>query len=87
MVGRVVADPSLGLPSPCGVVPQVPIIVRIRDSEDVDIMSHLLRLGTLWTILIQNLQGILGVSLLVYRRMVSNLTVLIVLRTLAGQFS
>jgi hypothetical protein len=27
MVGRVVADPSLGLLSPCGVVPRVPILV------------------------------------------------------------
>jgi hypothetical protein len=87
MVGRVVPDPFLGLPSPCGVVPQVPIIIRIRDSEDVGIISHLPRLGRLWTILIQNLQGILGVSILVYRQMISNLTVLIVLRTLAGQFS
>jgi hypothetical protein len=26
MVGQVIADPSLGLPSPCGVVPRVPII-------------------------------------------------------------
>jgi hypothetical protein len=27
MIGRVIADPSLGLPSPYGVVPQVPILV------------------------------------------------------------
>jgi hypothetical protein len=27
MVGRVVADPALGLLSPCGVVPRVPIII------------------------------------------------------------
>jgi hypothetical protein len=28
MVGRVIANPSLGLPSPCEVVPQVLILVR-----------------------------------------------------------
>jgi hypothetical protein len=44
------------------------------------------KLGTLWTILIQNLQGTLGMFILVYRWMVSNLTAPIVLRTLAGQF-
>jgi hypothetical protein len=27
MVGRVIADPSLGLLSPCGMVPQVPILI------------------------------------------------------------
>jgi hypothetical protein len=43
------------------------------------------RLVMLWTILIQNLQGILGVSVLVHR-MVFNLTAPIVQRTLAGQF-
>jgi hypothetical protein len=40
----------------------------------------------LWTILIQNLHGTLRVSVLFYRWMVSNLTALIVLHTLAGQF-
>jgi hypothetical protein len=45
------------------------------------------RISMLWTILIQNLQGTLEVSILVYRWMVSNLTALIVLRTLADQFS
>jgi hypothetical protein len=30
MVGRVVADPSLGLPSLCGVLPRVPILVTER---------------------------------------------------------
>jgi hypothetical protein len=29
MVGRVIADPSLNLPSPCGVVPWVPILIKI----------------------------------------------------------
>jgi hypothetical protein len=28
MVGRVVADPSLGLPSLCGVVPWVPVLIN-----------------------------------------------------------
>jgi hypothetical protein len=28
MVGQVIADPSLGLMSPCGVIPWVPIHVR-----------------------------------------------------------
>jgi hypothetical protein len=35
MVDRVVADPSLGLPSPCGMIPRVPILVtnkRYRQS-------------------------------------------------------
>jgi hypothetical protein len=60
----------------------------ICDSEDPDIISHLWmpRLDTLWTILIQDLHGALGMSVLVYRWMVSNLIALIVLRTLAGQF-
>jgi hypothetical protein len=48
---------------------------------------RMLRLDTLWIVLIQNLHGTLGVSILVYREMVSNLTALIVLRTLAGMFS
>jgi hypothetical protein len=30
MVGRVVADPSLGLPSLCGVVPRVPILINYK---------------------------------------------------------
>jgi hypothetical protein len=51
----------------------------IRDSEDANIMSH-----PTDTVLVQNLQGTLGVFVLVYRRMVSNLTALIVLRTLTG---
>jgi hypothetical protein len=60
----------------------------IHDSEDPDIMRTLLmlRLCMLWTILIQNLQGTPGVSVSVYQWMVSNLTALIVLCTLAGQF-
>jgi hypothetical protein len=53
----------------------------IRDSEDANIMSH-----PTDTVLVQNLQGTPGVFVLVYRRMVSNLTALIVLRTLTGQF-
>jgi hypothetical protein len=60
----------------------------IRDSEDA-VLSRILwmlNLGTLWTVLIQNLQGTAGVSVLVYQLMVSNLTALIVLRTLVGQF-
>jgi hypothetical protein len=60
----------------------------IRDRE-VSILCHILRmprLGTLWTVLIQNLEGTPRVSILVYRWMVSNLTALIVLCTLASQF-
>jgi hypothetical protein len=58
----------------------------IRDSKDANIMLHPMdaRLHTLWTVSIQNLQAIAGVSILVYRRMVSNLTALIVLCTLVG---
>jgi hypothetical protein len=61
----------------------------ICDREDVDIMSHPVDVEacTLWTILIQNLQGTRGVSILVYRWMVYNITASIILRTLAGQFS
>jgi hypothetical protein len=33
MVGRVIADPSLSLPSPCGVVPRVPILIRFKGNE------------------------------------------------------
>jgi hypothetical protein len=33
MVGRVVADPSLGLPSLYGVVPRVPILIKRIDSS------------------------------------------------------
>jgi hypothetical protein len=32
MVGRVIVDPSLGLRSPCGVVPWVPILISKEDS-------------------------------------------------------
>jgi hypothetical protein len=60
----------------------------ICDSEDADIMSHPADAEAcrLWTVLIQNLQGTPEVSVLVYRWMVSILTALIVLCTLAGQF-
>jgi hypothetical protein len=60
----------------------------IHDSVDVDIMSHStdVEAGTLWTILIQNLQGTPGMSVLLYRQIVSNLIAPIVLCTLAGQF-
>jgi hypothetical protein len=47
---------------------------------------RMMRLGRPWTILIQNLQGTPGVFVLVYQWMVSNLTALIVLHTLVGQF-
>jgi hypothetical protein len=45
------------------------------------------RLRRLLTVLILNLQGTQGVFVLVCRRMVSSLTALIVICTLAGQFS
>jgi hypothetical protein len=61
------------------------------DSEDSDIMSHpayseAWRLGRLLTILIQNVQGIQGVSVLVCQWMVSTLTTPIVAPTIADQF-
>jgi hypothetical protein len=40
MVGRVIANSSLGLPSPCGVVPQVPILVKRTITTDEKIMSR-----------------------------------------------
>jgi hypothetical protein len=61
----------------------------IRDSEDVDIMSHPVDAET-WHALDRfdpEFARDLEVSVLIYRWMVSNLTALIVLRTLAGQFS
>jgi hypothetical protein len=35
MVDRVIADPSLGLPSPCGVVPWVSILIRSHPGRQV----------------------------------------------------
>jgi hypothetical protein len=60
----------------------------IRDSEDPNIMSHPADAKAWYalTILIQNLHGTPWVSILVYRWMVSSLTTLIVLHTLAGSF-
>jgi hypothetical protein len=46
----------------------------------------IVRLGRLWTVLIQNLHVTIGVSVLVYQRTVSNLTTPIILRTLANLF-
>jgi hypothetical protein len=47
----------------------------------------MLKLGRPWTALIQNLHGTPGISVLTCRRMVSNLTVMSVVRILADQFS
>jgi hypothetical protein len=61
----------------------------IRDSEDIDIMSHPTD-AEAWHALDRfdlEFTRTPGVFILVYRRMVSNLIALIVLRTLAGQFS
>jgi hypothetical protein len=61
----------------------------MRDSEDADIMSHLAD-AEAWHALDYfdpKFARFPGVSILVYRWMVSILTALIVLRTLAGQFS
>jgi hypothetical protein len=61
----------------------------IRDSEDIDIMSHPAD-AEAWHALDRfdlEFTRTPGVFILVYRRMVSNLIALIVLRTLVGQFS
>jgi hypothetical protein len=60
----------------------------IHDSEDVDIMSHPTD-AEAWHALYRfdpEFARDLGVFVLVYRWMVSKLTALILVRTLAGQF-
>jgi hypothetical protein len=60
----------------------------IRDSEDADIMLHPTDADA-WHVLDRfdpEFIRDLGVFFLVYRRMISNLTALIVLHTLVGQF-
>jgi hypothetical protein len=61
----------------------------IHDSEDADIMSYHAD-AEAWHALDhfdREFTGTPGVSVLIYRRMISNLTTLIVLRTLDDQFS
>jgi hypothetical protein len=61
----------------------------MHDSEDVDIMLYHAD-AEAWHALDhfdREFAGTPGVSVLIYRQMISNLTTLIVLRTLAGQFS